>query len=61
MSHISAHDYAEFHESIESLRDTDDEPMVKCYGCRHIVPKSDTLGGFCGDCVDITEKKEVTS
>lgn len=54
---LSLEQYEEFHESLESLRDTDDEPMVKCFDCGHIVPKSDTLGGFCGDCIDITDKK----
>jgi uncharacterized Zn finger protein len=53
--------YERDHETLMELRNTDEEPMVKCFDCGHIVPKSDTLGGLCGNCVDITKPEEVIS
>ena len=56
---LNLEQYEDFHETRMELRETEEEGMVRCYGCGHIVPKSETLGGLCGDCEDITEKKEV--
>ena len=45
---------------IESCKDHGQIELIKCYGCRELVDKADTLGGFCSGCVDINEKEEGT-
>jgi len=63
MSHISAHDYEEFHESRESLRD-DGSTTLYCNGCGKVFEPTELTSQkddwcVCSRCADaITEMCE---
>lgn len=48
---LSLEQYSEFHESKESLRDTDERNMTHCPGCDYMAWEDEMEDGLCPTCM----------
>jgi rRNA maturation endonuclease Nob1 len=46
--------YEDRHETLYELRQPD-RNMIRCFGCKEIVPEDETDGGFCEKCQSFNE------